>query len=75
VASRRHQVGWVDAEAAGDLNEHLHRPVKQRRVQAADQVWVDAGQVTQLPRGQPGIARPPGQRRTGHGGPLLIHPG
>jgi hypothetical protein len=69
------QVGRMDVEAAGDLDEDLHRPVEQRRVRAADLVRVDAEQVAQLPCRQPGVAQPLGQRRACHPGPPLIHRG
>jgi hypothetical protein len=43
------QVGRVDVEAAGDLDEDPRRPVEQQRVRVPDQVRVDAEQVAQLP--------------------------
>jgi hypothetical protein len=64
----------VEVEEAGDLEQDLHGPAGQRRVRAADQVRVDAEQVTQLPGWQPGVAQL-GQARAGHGGPPLIHRG
>jgi hypothetical protein len=44
-----HQVGGMDVQAAGDLDEDPNRPVVQWRVRAADLVRVDAEQVAQFP--------------------------